>query len=132
MHAGAMNTLRQRLITLATAALVAAFSTVTQAQTNMNSDIAPAGKLRVGINGSNPALYARAADGSPSGIAADLGRFIAARLGVPFDPVIYTSAGAFPQQPAAQICGTDTTGRGREYRHRHAARRQAGYLRNGH
>lgn len=103
MHAGAMNTLRQRLITLATAALVAAFSTVTQAQTNMNSDIAPAGKLRVGINGSNPTLYARAADGSPSGIAADLGRFIAARLGVPFDPVIYTSAGTFPAASGSNL-----------------------------
>ena len=96
MHAGAMNTLRQQLITLAAAALVAAFSTVTQAQTNMNSEITPTGKLRVGINGSNPTLYARAADGSPSGIAADLGRFIAARLSVPFEPVVYTSAGSFP------------------------------------
>ena len=96
MYAGAMNMLRQRIITLAAATLAVAFSTFGQAQTSLNGEIAPTGKLRVGINGSNPTLYARMADGSPSGIAADLGRFIAARLGVPFEPVIYTSAGSFP------------------------------------
>ena len=96
MHACTMNYLLQRLITLGAAALMATLSTVSQAQTNMNSEIAPTGKLRVGINGSNPTLYVRAADGSPSGIAADLGRFIAARLGIPFEPVVYATAGTFP------------------------------------
>ncbi len=65
------------------------------AQTNVNAEIIPTGKLRVGINGSNATLYARAADGSASGISADLGRFIAEKLGVPFEPLVYSGAATY-------------------------------------
>ena len=91
-----MKFIHQRLLGLCAAILLAAFSSIAPAQTTMTSDIAPTGKLRVGINGSNPTLYARAADGGASGIAADLGRFIAGKLGVPFEPLVYTGAGTFP------------------------------------
>ena len=61
----------------------------------IDNEIIPTGKLRIGINGSNATLYARAADGSNSGIAVDLGKFIAAKLGVPFEAVVYPGAAAY-------------------------------------
>ena len=91
-----MSKLIKLLLMLGSLALVPTFSTVASAQTNVINEIAPTGKLRFGINGSNPTLYARAADGSASGISADLGKFIAEKLGVPFEPLVYTGAGAFP------------------------------------
>jgi polar amino acid transport system substrate-binding protein len=65
------------------------------AQPDMNSEIAPTGKLRMGINGSNATLYTRAADGSASGIAADIGKFIAGKLGVPFEALVYSGAASY-------------------------------------
>jgi len=64
-------------------------------QSNINAEVVPTGKLRVGLNGSNATLVARAADGSVSGIAADLGKFIAGKLGVPFEPVVYSGAATY-------------------------------------
>ena len=61
----------------------------------VDTEIVPTGKLRVGINGSNATLYTRAADGSASGISADLGRFIAEKLGVPFEPLGYSGAATY-------------------------------------
>ncbi len=61
----------------------------------VNTEIVPTGKLRMGINGSNATLFARAADGSASGIAADLGKFIAEKLGVPFEPLVYSGAATY-------------------------------------
>lgn len=63
--------------------------------TTTEQEIVPAGKLRLGINGSNATLYARAADGSASGIAVDLGTFIAGKLGVPFEALVYPGAAAY-------------------------------------
>jgi len=65
------------------------------AQSNINAEIVPTGKLRVGLNGSNATLVAHAADGSVSGIAVDLGKFIAGKLGVPFEPVVYSGAATY-------------------------------------
>ncbi len=81
------------------------------AQTNVNAAIAPTGKLRLGINGSNATLYARAADGSASGIAADLGKFIAAKLGVPFEPLVYSGAAAYTASFGAGEWDIIVTGR---------------------
>lgn len=61
----------------------------------IDNEIIPTGRLRVGINGSNATLFARAADGSISGITVDLGKFIAAKLGVPFEAVVYPGAAAY-------------------------------------
>ena len=63
--------------------------------TQVDTEIVPTGKLRMGINGSNATLFAPAADGSASGIAADLGKFIADKLGVPFEPLVYSGAATY-------------------------------------
>jgi polar amino acid transport system substrate-binding protein len=58
------------------------------------SDLAPTGKLRVGINYGNPILAQRdAGSGELRGIAVDLGRELGKRVGVPVDLVGFESAG---------------------------------------
>jgi polar amino acid transport system substrate-binding protein len=90
-----MNPLRRRLAALLTGVLTFPTSTLTMAQTNVIKEIVPTGKLRLGINGANATLYARAADGSAGGIAADLGKFIAGKLGVPFEALVYSGAATY-------------------------------------
>ena len=59
------------------------------------SDLAPSGKLRVGINFGNNLLTARdPVTRAPSGIALDLAAELGRRLGVPIEIVSYESAGA--------------------------------------
>lgn len=58
------------------------------------SELAPTGKLRIGLNYSNFLLVLKdAPDGSPQGIAPDLGRELASRLGVKPDFVKFDAAG---------------------------------------
>ena len=64
-------------------------------QMAMKTEIAPTGKFRVGMNGNNATLVIRGADGTVSGLPADLGRFIAGKLGVPYEPVVYGSAAPY-------------------------------------
>lgn len=59
------------------------------------NEIAPTGKFRVGMNGHNATLVIRNADGTISGLSADLGCFIAAKLGVPYEPVLYETSTPF-------------------------------------
>jgi polar amino acid transport system substrate-binding protein len=57
--------------------------------------LAPIGTLRVGINLQRIFLAKRnAASGEVTGIAMDLGRMLAQRLGVTFEPVFYPNVGA--------------------------------------
>jgi len=57
-------------------------------------ELAPTGVLRVGINLSNFLLVTgKSATGEPEGVAPDMGREIAARLGVPVAYVTYKSPG---------------------------------------
>ena len=57
-------------------------------------ELAPAGKLRVGLNYGNFLLVLKDnPDGSPRGIAPDLGRELAERLGVPVEFVRFAQAG---------------------------------------
>ena len=57
-------------------------------------EIAPTGTLRVGLNYQNFLLVLKdAPDGTPRGIAPDLGRELARRLGVPVQFVPYENAG---------------------------------------
>ena len=57
-------------------------------------DLAPSGKLRIGINHSNYLLVTPGSpQGAPLGIAADLGAELARRLGVPFEYVSFDGAG---------------------------------------
>ena len=55
---------------------------------SVRADLAPTGTLRAGINMANMLLVTgRTADGTPEGVAPDMIRAIAERLGVPFDLV---------------------------------------------
>lgn len=58
------------------------------------SELAPTGKLRVGLNMSNFLLTRTEADGKPAGVAPDLGRELGRRLGVPVELVPYPNPGA--------------------------------------
>ncbi len=60
----------------------------------VRSELAPTGTLRVALNLSNNLLVSTApADGEPSGIAPDIGRELARRLGVPLAFVRYAGPG---------------------------------------
>lgn len=60
----------------------------------IRTDIAPRGTLRAAINYNNPLLAQRdAATGELSGIAVDLSRELARRIGVPLELVAYDAAG---------------------------------------
>jgi len=61
----------------------------------MDDELAPTGKFRVGMNGNNSNLVTHNADGSVSGLSSDLGRFIAAKLGTTYEPVVYDSAAPY-------------------------------------
>ena len=77
----------------------------------MNSEIAPAGKFRVGMNGNNGTLTIRNADGSLAGLSVDLGRFIAGKLGVPFEPVLYPNSSPFTKSFGSQDWDIIITGK---------------------
>ena len=56
--------------------------------------LAPTGKLRVGLQLGSPHNAVRdAASGAMKGVGYDLGKELAGRLGVPFEPVLYPSVG---------------------------------------
>jgi len=58
------------------------------------SELAPAARLRVGINTGNFLLVTNYAPGTePRGVAPDLGRELGRRLGVPIEFVVFNSAG---------------------------------------
>ena len=57
------------------------------------SELAPTGKLRVGINYGNFLLVTKGQDGEYSGIAVDLGRELGQRLGVQVELVAFATAG---------------------------------------
>jgi polar amino acid transport system substrate-binding protein len=57
--------------------------------------LAPTGKLRVGLQlGSPHNVIRESASGEMKGVGFDLGKELARRLGVPFEPVLYPSVGA--------------------------------------
>ncbi len=61
---------------------------------SLRSDLAPTGKLRVGINYGNPALATRdAASGEQRGVAVDLARELGQRAELPVEIVAFESAG---------------------------------------
>ena len=57
------------------------------------AELAPAGKLRAGINFQNPLLTKLGPNGEQSGVAVDLVRELAKRLNVPLEILPYQSAG---------------------------------------
>src|SRR5687767_3971759 len=61
---------------------------------DVKKELAPSGKLRVGLNYGNFLLVLKdSPDGSPNGIAPDLGRELGKRLGVPVEFVKFPEAG---------------------------------------
>src|SRR3954469_12823928 len=57
--------------------------------------LAPSGKLRVALQLANPLNVVRdSASGEMKGVGFDLGKELARRIGVPFEPVLYPSVGA--------------------------------------
>jgi polar amino acid transport system substrate-binding protein len=81
------------------------------AQSAASSEIAPAGKLRVGIQTASQILATRERDGSFSGISVDLGKFIAERLGVSFEAVLYANEPAYVQSFGKDECDIAILGR---------------------
>ena len=76
--------------------------------------LAPNGKLRVGLQLGSPHNVIRdSASGEMKGVGYDLGRELARRLGVPFEPITYPSVGALLDAKAVH------TGRS-AYQHLHA------------
>lgn len=74
-----------------------AWPTEVRAQQEVAAEIAPSGRLRVGFQTGSPILAKRSPDGSVGGVVVDLGSFIAERLGLPFDAVVYANQEAYAQ-----------------------------------
>jgi polar amino acid transport system substrate-binding protein len=69
-----------------------------RAQQSISSEIAPSGKLRVAMNSGTPVLLMRTSDGKVTGgVALEIGKFIAEKLGVPFELVAYPNSTAYTQ-----------------------------------
>ena len=63
--------------------------------TQARQAVAPTGKLRVGLQLGSPHNVIRdSASGEMKGVGFDLGKELARRMGVPFEPVLYPSVGA--------------------------------------
>lgn len=60
----------------------------------IKTQLAPSGTLRCAINYNNPLLARRDATGELSGIAVDLSKELAQRIGVPLELIAYDSAGS--------------------------------------
>ena len=74
--------------------LLASCATAPQISPAVRADLAPTGKMRVGINYGNPLFAARdPKTGEGSGIAVDIAREFGRRLGVPVELIAYNSGG---------------------------------------
>jgi polar amino acid transport system substrate-binding protein len=68
----------------------------------LQAELAPTGKLRVGINHQNFLLVNKGSmSGEPSGVVPDLARELAKRVGVPLELVNYQSAGSLADSATA-------------------------------
>jgi polar amino acid transport system substrate-binding protein len=71
----------------------------------LKNDLAPGGKLRIGLNYSNFLIVSGdGPDGEPRGIAPDLGRELARRSGLPFEFVKFDAAGKLFDAVRAAQC----------------------------
>ena len=88
----------RRILLLAIVLIAISIPVRVSAQPAISSEIAPSGKLRVATNGGNSLLVARTPDGKMvGGVALDVGKFIAAKLGVSLELVASTNADAYTQ-----------------------------------
>jgi len=88
----------QRILLLAILLIATSIPEGALGQSAISTEVAPLGKLRVATNGDNPLLVMRTPDEKMvGGVALDVGKFIAAKLGVSFELVAYTNAAAYTQ-----------------------------------
>jgi polar amino acid transport system substrate-binding protein len=88
----------RRILLLASLLIAISIPRGVSAQPAISSEIAPLGKLRVGMNAGNPVLIKRDPDGKViGGVAFEVGKFIAAKLGVSFELVPYSNSDTFTQ-----------------------------------
>src|SRR5262249_2654142 len=85
---------RVRASALAGLMLLASCASAPPPSPQARSDLAPTGKIRVGINYGNPLFTKREASGELSGIGVALGRELGRRAGIPVELVGYESGGA--------------------------------------
>ena len=78
---------------ISAAALLSFGGGIQQISSPIRSELAPAGKLRAGINFGNALLASRDAGETPKGIAVDLAQELSRRTGLPLEIVGYDSAG---------------------------------------
>jgi polar amino acid transport system substrate-binding protein len=87
MRSPAMRALR---LSLLIAPLAGCASVATPPDTAAVRALAPSGKLRVGLYPGTPtSIIGDAASGNAKGVGFDLGRALATRAGIPFEPVVY-------------------------------------------
>ena len=88
----------RRIMMLAILLIATSMLRGAQGQPAISSEIAPTGKLRVAMNGGNPVLVRRTPDKKVvGGVAVNVGKYIAEKLGVPFELVPYPNANAYTQ-----------------------------------
>lgn len=63
--------------------------TASTADAGLRRTLAPSGRLRVAMYRGSPSSIVEVPGGEPRGVAYDLGRALANRLGVPFEPVVF-------------------------------------------
>ena len=86
----------RRILLLAIVLIAISIPGGVSAQPAISSEIAPLGKLRVATNSEQ--FVTRTPDGKMvGGVALDVGKFVAARLGVSFELVAYANADAYTQ-----------------------------------
>jgi len=78
--------------------ILSALPTDSGAQSAITSEIAPTGKLRVAMNAGTPVLLMRTPDGNiTGGVGVELGKFMADKLGIPFELVAYPNSEKYTQ-----------------------------------
>ena len=99
------GTQRRTLCTVALTLVIVGYASPGGAQQvtpALRSEMAPSGRLRIGINFGNAVLAARDASGRPSGIAVYLAQELARRVGLPMDIVPFESAGRMTDSAAVK------------------------------
>lgn len=93
------------IVSVTAMALIMGGAAMAQDKTAVLKELAPTGKLRVGIaigpTGSPLWAIKDPATGRPAGVTVDLGAALAARLGVPVEYVVYASSGEITEAAAS-------------------------------
>jgi len=88
----------QRILLLAILLIATAIPQAAFGQAAINSEIAPAGKLRVAMNSATAVLLKRTPDGKiTGGVGLELGKFMAGKLGAVFELVAYHDSNTYTQ-----------------------------------